>query len=537
MQFMKKIYFILLFLIPFTLNAQVSVNIDPLDPLNRKIEKLIHFGLVKDIIVGHKPYSRSEMTRILTQALNSVDQKTFKPKTRQKIDQILAELKKEFQQELIQRSQLEGQKKNIEFKALEKANVSFLYTNSETRNYNNNGMGEIDVRLNPIFQNTQGRKFSQGGTFALETEHWLRLSDYVAFDLSPRAQLGIGRNSSKNENHLELRQVYAKLAYKNFEILLGRDYLNWGQGLNGGFLLSNNARALDLFKISNDRPFRFPWIFKYLGNQKISFIFTDLGPEQGLAHSYITGFKWSLQPATFMEIGFSILNQAGGEGGPSASLGERIADVFQFGPGNKQLSNKIGGIDLRFRIPPWRGMEIYGEASFDDKHTLQDLHGQLVSDAAYLLGVYFPRLKDDGTWDLRMELHRTGNRFYRHATFQSGWTLNRFLLGDPLGPDAWGLYLNSNYELNQENTFALQLSYEHRSADLWTAGALFEFIKIQDLPEEKRIRAHANWFFNFESLPLSMQLQFAYERVLNFNNQLGRSKNHFLSGIEFSYRR
>src|SRR5690606_21122954 len=49
--------------------AQVSVNVDTLDPVYRDVDKLVSHGLVKKIIMGQRPFSRREIARITAEAL------------------------------------------------------------------------------------------------------------------------------------------------------------------------------------------------------------------------------------------------------------------------------------------------------------------------------------------------------------------------------------------------------------------------------------------------------------------------------------
>src|SRR4030095_6976752 len=109
----------------------------------------------------------------------------------------------------------------------------------------------------------------------------------------------------------------------------------------------------------------------------------------------------------------------------------------------------FAGVEFRFRIPPARGLELYGEAYFDDQNS--EFHLQFIDDAAYIVGFYLPRVDVAGRVDLRMELKHTGLRFYRHGQFTSGYTENQFLLGDNLGPNAYGGYATVTWELNRNH--------------------------------------------------------------------------------------
>ncbi len=534
--------------------AQVSVNVSTLDPVYRDIDKLVGHGLVKKIIMGQRPFSRREIARITKEAMFHVEglkQTLNDPSISEKkktalqarlgyIDNILQRLKSEYREELIQLGAIEGSKSWYSAHPLEKAWAEVLVTNSLPRVLNDdNGIGRIDMLTNPLLQNLQGRHLVDGANLSLETAHWFRVSDYFAVYARPRFQLGLGREGDNQPDDIKvfILNLYSKLYFKNFEVEVGRDNLFWGQGLNSGLLLSNNPRGLDMIKLSNDEPGFLPWVFKYMGANKVSFFFADLGPEQNFPNAYLVGYKWSLQPLSFFEIGASIVTQSGGDGSPEASFGERVIDTFPivqiFSGPQVQVGNKLGGIDFRFRVPPARGLELFFEMVLDDTQSpFTNPKGFFDQDAGYVAGFYLPRVMNTGEVDLRFEFHRTGNRYYRHAQFTSGWTLNRYVMGDLLGPDSNGYYLTTSWDVDRNNLLTFHGAFELRRDDIYMLddipGERFDFIKIQENPDEHRYRGIVSWLFRVPDLPLQLQTNLGYEHVQNFNFVAGQSRNNFL---------
>jgi hypothetical protein len=280
-----------------------------------------------------------------------------------------------------------------------------------------------------------------------------------------------------------------------------------------------------------------------LGAHKLSFFYADLGPEQFFPHSYLIAFKWSLQPLSFWELGFSNTVIAGGDGSPPGSFGDRVEELFPIPAiwrGHiPEIGNKMGGFDMRFRIPPARGLELYFEAMFDDVNKIERV--QFVDDASYIFGFYLPRVTDTGTVDLRMEYHQTGIRFYRHGQFLSGNTENQFILGDNLGPDAKGFYFVLNWEINPDNLLIFDAAYENRSNDLWTTtggggeetSTSMDFIKVEDLPNEGRYRGVISWQSRINEIPMLMTARMGVERVQNFNFVSGNDRTNFLGELLF----
>jgi hypothetical protein len=241
-------------------------------------------------------------------------------------------------------------------------------------------------------------------------------------------------------------------------------------------------------------------------------------------------------------LGWGLAVQSGGEGAPPASFGQRVGDVFPFyhvfAGGQDQIGNKIGGFDMRFRIPPARGLELYAECVFDDIHR-ETLHVMFVDDAGYIGGFYLPRLNNSGSIDLRGEYQRTGIRFYGHSQFKSGWTLNQFILGDDLGPNGQGVYLDLNWDINSEHLLGFSGAWESRNGDIYAYVAPVDapefFEKLEDKPKEMRLRGTVDWLYRMDGFPLNIFVQLGIERVQNFNYISGYDRNNYLGRINLEF--
>jgi hypothetical protein len=538
------------FLSPVWGQASVNVPVLDLSDVYRDIDKLVAQGLIDKIIYGQKPYSRREIARLIAEAMGNLkrledpladpatppEKKISLEKRLTYVKGLLVRLERDYREELIQWGVLPGTVKWYSFHPLEKMDVDVLGSNSRPRLLNNdNGTGRIDAVINPLLQYRQGRHLVDGFNASLETTHWVRASRYFAAYFRPRFQIGEARAPFPDRNDIDILNLYGKFWVKNLEIQIGRDNLFYGQGEDAGILLSHNPRGLDMAKISNDCPFILPWVFKALGPTKMEFFYADLGPEQFFPHSYLAGFKLSFQPFRDFEFGLSGLDISGGEGSPPGSFLDRVGNVIPivqfFGGSQQQIDNKLGGFDFRWRLPHLRGMEVYLEAIFDDTS-----NQFLWEDAGYILGFYLPRMVEPGKVDFRLELHHTGIRYYRHAQFQSGWTLNQFLIGDNLGPDANGAYFRVNWEPNSENRLGFNIAIEGRSNDdfinlLANEPNRVDFEKVQDFPDEWRYRLTSEWILRKTQAPYIVKAFWGYERVQNFNFVSGSNRNNFMGGV------
>lgn len=534
------LFFLWLFLLtvfyPFTLvyGAEASINVAPDQTFYRDIEKLIAHKLIKKSIWGQRPYSRQEFARLILEAKkNFLQQTKISESGSNYIRDILDRLEREFKDEIFVMEK-KGSRRSFLFHPLTSVQFEGTMTNSPFRVVPNNNVGLMDARLNPFLNSQMGHHLVEGTTMSVETDTSFQWTNHTAFHFIPRFQLAWEQND-QTEADVFVENLYAKFFFKNIELEIGRDNVLWGQGDTGSLFLSTNPRALDLVKISNDKPFLLPWVFKNLGLQKMSFMYADLGPEQNFSHAYLATWKWSLLPMSFLEFGFVMGVHSGGEGAPGASLGQRVLDIFPVTHllwGSQDLiGNKIGGGDFHLRLPFLRNTTLYGEFFFDD--IKGDLKTQFVDVSAYLFGIYVPRLLDSGVLDLRLEYHQIGPVFYRHGQFVSAWTLNQFILGDPLGPDGQALYGRINWDVSSTDRIEILLAWENSSGDVYQGfapvGSNSFYEKITNNPEEMRYRATVLWDRRFERPDfLSLQVMGGYERVKNFNFSSGSSLNNFL---------
>ncbi|HEX5033287.1 MAG TPA: capsule assembly Wzi family protein, partial [bacterium] len=246
--------------------SQASVNVSTLDPVYRDIDKLVAHGLIKKIVMGQKPFSRREIARLAKEAMYYWQTKKEKASAGSVdyVETILGRLKRDYAEELIQLDALPGEKRAISAHLIEKAELDLTMTNSPSEAIPPLlPLGAIDAVINPMLDYRQGRRLVQGVNLGLETNHWLRASNYFAMLFKPRFQIGQG--PAEDENRFDVLNLDGKVLIKNFEIEVGRDNLFYGQGKDAGLLLSANPRGLDMIKISNDEPFFFPWVFKYMG--------------------------------------------------------------------------------------------------------------------------------------------------------------------------------------------------------------------------------------------------------------------------------
>ncbi len=540
---MKKIILLvcLSVLLPQLSWAQASRSVPVDDPVYHFIDKLIAHGLVKDAIIGQRPWSRMEVARLLIEAETHLSSfcrtPDFDEVRCQTLQDYLERLMRPYQnvfKDEISYLKKGSYSKNTQVSWLDQVSLGFTYLDSPPRRVlSNSSRSRIDALTNPLVENREGEHTVDGTQYAWETNHWVRFTPYFVFDINPRFEALFPQNGhGPDDTNLLLQHLYGKITYADVELEVGRDSLNWGQAEEGGTLISNNARPLDMIKLSNDHPYRFPWIFKYLGNFKGTFFLANLGPEQHFQNSFFTGLKVSLQPVSFIEFGFSQGLIMGGDGSPELDAGDVLSEFFASRGGNflstagiqeQNLSNRIYGGEIRITIPPLRNSVFYLEMNSDDA-----FFSRFKTNWGYLAGIYIPRLGDFGRTDLRIEFKNFPSIFYGHGTFTSGWALNDQIMGDPLGPDGTSLMAKLSFQYSERFRFSLKQSYSVVDSDVYNSpGNSAEFVVVTDKPTEKRLTSLLSTDYQLNRR-LRLINNFGYEHVTRFNFKTGRNLENFL---------
>ncbi len=511
-------------------------------PIDRRvykdIDKLVASKLVSNVIYGQRPWSRNEIARIIAVALRNREaaDQSIAPNGRESLrwmymDSVLEYLKKEYREELIEQGVIEGEKKTTSFRPLEYVQAEYTFLDNDLRNIHDNGQGRINAVVSPLTAYEEGRRYPDGHQLAVETESWLRASRFFSMYLRPRFQLSVTHGGDASLRPY-VQQLYAKFAVPHFELEVGRDSIEWGQGEFGGVLLSNNARPLDLIKISNPSPSQLPWVFKHLGHWRYTFFVANMGPEREFPYAYLTGIKISLKPASFFEIGFSQLMLLGGDGSPgSYSAGGVIREFFGGRSSGRNRTNRQAGFDMRFFLPFLRNTQIYLDIQFEDDYytSLEKLKFQFGHLASYHTGIYFPRLDYDGRMSLRLEYLHGSPYFYRHAPYVTGMALNGKILGNEVGPDSDAAYVTFSYDYSRDLWFSFLLKYELRDGD--DIQEFFapnrQIITVLDRPDESRFGISANVNCRIKK-SWELLLEAGYEHVNSYNFIAGEIRENFL---------
>lgn len=373
-------------------------------------------------------------------------------------------------------------------------------TNAEPERMSPNGLGSIDAVTHPFQSRREGWPLGEGATATFAPTAVLTFGDRFALAVEPRASRSFPRQG-RGSGELRLHRAYARAVFRNLAARLGADEMQWGQSSRALFL-SRNASPFPALVIGMDTGVTLPWLFRLAGPTRATAFVADLGPAQDPPHARLAGWQVTITPWSRFELGVAVLAQTGGNGGPKATFAQRAVDLFPIidaiAPqhADLQISNKLAGGNLRFRIPELSGLDLYYELQIDD-FDARRLRSSLTEDAAHLLGARLPLVIGAGQLVWRAEWHHTSLRLYEHAQFRSGVTYRDRIIGDPLGPNARGAFLSGSWESARQRRLEFTLATERRDPSLYVTTSNnardegFRFVRVTDDPEYVRTRLEA----------------------------------------------
>jgi hypothetical protein len=508
--------------------AQATPLVPPGDRVYHDIDRLAAAGLIDTLIVGTRPFSEREVSRLLAEARRNLDRR---PSAKGWAERII-----EVDVARYARSAM---------RPYDAITAEAVVLDSPYRGIPSDANGDIDAAINPLAANRDGRPTADGPTGSIESRHSAQLGSHIAVMLNPRATAWSSRGEASDGN-VRLQSAAANLLFGNFAIEAGRDYTIFGQSPAGGLLLSDNAPTMPLVRISNDAPAALPWLLRVFGPIRASLFVADLGDTRQIhPHSKLAGYHIAFLPHPRFEFGAEVLDAMGGRGGQPASFGDRIVDaiplidaIFRSG-GDFQFSNKLAGIDFHWRMPTWRGFELYGEGAADD-FDIRRLRSVLLEDSGYILGTSLTCLVECGRFGVRVEYHQTGIRYYTHSDYPLA--TRALLLGDPLGPRANAGYVTLEGESSSAGSFALTGAIEVRSGNQYgsavnganTVG--FHFVRTSSHPAEKRARALVTWAPDLSDARLGVHVSAGAERVMNFGFLSGNDRTNWMAQTAITVR-
>ncbi len=526
-----------------------AATVAPDEPVARVADEMLALAPVRGAIVGQRPYSVRELTRLARAVQRAVADRAGRgaptpadARATALAEQVLAALGA-----TSGAAAPAGSAAELRVIPLQSVLLSSAATSAPLRRVPVNGqLGGVDAITLPPLDGRFGRPAVDGVSTSLETVSALGVGGWLSVVAQPRltwtaapGHAPVGPAGSRVT--LVPQRLYVRAVVANVALEAGVDERVWGQaplgpGMPGGTLVSANAPPLHAVSVGSDTAFSLPWLLRYLGRVRAELFVADLGArDQIFPHSKLAVYKVTLNPTPNVELGAGMMDEFGGRGAPPLPFASRVTDLFPFltwlkKGADKQESNKIAPLDVRVRVPALRGAEAYWELSLDD-FDARRLRSVLWQDSGHLFGVSLPRLRDDGALALDAFYQHTSLRLYEHGQFQSGVTYREQIIGSPLGPNGEAFTGALAWRPTPTRTVRLVLTGERRDPSPYTtttvdgtpAGAL-KFVQLARLPVEGRARAQVALEQGLPGRGRFVTARVGADRVTNENFVAGQTR-------------
>lgn len=532
------LYLVLLLLTAVPTKAAVlsSSNI-PLDsPAYLYLEKLSGLGLIRSDVRGLKPFSRAEAARLTIEAAEHFKTAGSYDADAAVVAKALLRQLKEMLQREIALYNSDAKVRLLDGTPVLSARMRSVYLDGvprsyerKARDYGDDGVFGIGRGLRPratgdvqhhgsegtpLLENNEGTVYGRGHNAELRVAGELYLSRYAVGLFEPQLLYSAERHKAVVTVH----RGYLKLGGGALELQVGRDSSWMGLGQRGAITLSNNARNLDMIKVSSPEPFKVGWL-SWLGDMKYMVLLSRLdhtvtdGRER---QPYFYALKLVSKPTDNLELGFNLGKQAGGTG-VNNSLQQYLNGIF--GGTSADNSNGMAGFELRYRVPWLRNTELYGEFSGEDTASFWPIV------ESYLAGFYIPMLTADGRNDLRFEYFRGNTILYTSGTMPQGYLYHNLPLGHSQGGATEDFFVRYRHWLSARTTIAFDYYYTTRGS--------FGLVPGQAVESKHAGRASL-------TLPLveriDAQAQYGVEAIHNLNLIQGMHRTNHLVTFELRYR-
>lgn len=398
--------------------AQASPDVPVRHELYDLLESLDTTGLIDSRLSMSRPLSRIEAARLLLQASDALEFRDVR------VDGVLARrlelMSHEFDPE---RNVLRGGSTELTqmyWKPLESFGWSYA---------DRDGPRTVEGR--------QGRDVVEGEQFFVRLETHGAAGPF-AFALEPELRFypdDFGPAGDQHEARLRLVTGYLRLSLIGLDLTAGRFSTDWGPASPRGgdrLVFGNNAKPFTQVSLRTSEPVLLPWIFSYLGPVGFEMFAGQLEKGRTISEALVGGLRGTLRPVPWIELSAFRAFMFGGDNRP-INIGLMLAGNSDNVVGSQRdLSNQVGGADVRVRMPlPWgMGVAVYGEFFGEDEA------GGLPSKWSGRGGIHIAGLPPGNGVELRAEYTQTHRAAYSHGTYTNGWTYNDDLLGHHIGAGA-----------------------------------------------------------------------------------------------------
>jgi len=291
-------------------------------------------------------------------------------------------------------------------------------------------------------------------------------------------------------NQFRLLDAYISLNIKGWQTSFGKQTL-WLGPTQDSFLWSNNAEPVYMLRVDQTHPGILPSFLRFLGPYRTEFWIGKLtgqhwvdtqnpavGEVSRLGRSLpqqplVNGFKINFKPTPNFEFGVGRTGVFGGPDFPITAAAVRrslFSATNSFGPG-KDPGDRRSTFDFTYRIPGFRKwLTLYDDSFVEDEISPIGYPRR----AAHNPGLYLSQLPGISHMDMRVEAAFTnlpgliqtpqGGFFYWNTRYLDGYTNKGNILGNAtVGRQGIALRADSTYWVASDKT--LQIGYRSEIAD------------------------------------------------------------------------
>ena len=529
---------------PFA-RAQGTAIVPPSDLAYADIDRLAELGVLDTVIIGQRPYSRREITRLVRSARETLARLEGDPRREgvsAPANVILGRLAERFDGGSFAGDA--GPTVNL----IDALSLTFGTTDALRRAFAGSLASGIEATIDPLAVRRLGDPAPRGQSTALELSQRIEPTSWLSFQATERLEHRAPRDTIVARRAGEILAAGARARFGNVALRLGREQVAWAQLPGDGLFFASDAPSLDLVALSGDHPFALPGFLRLLGPTQATLVLAEVGPSVVRSHSKLLAYKVSVQPSRFLELGTTFMTHYGGSGGRASGLGDRlvdflpVVDIFRthnYTDTTRTLdvdSDKLMGVDGRLRIEPLGGLLMTWELLIDDfdVHRIPSLFSW---DGAQTLGFVLPRVAGSPL-TMQLSAKHTGVRTYTHGSLSNGITTRGLLLGDELGPDAKAFGATLRWEPTGPVRVALEGRSDSYSKATYTTdeqGTYFLIRRVGVASNELRDRAIASLVAELTD-GLALTARVAAERIRNADF-VGVSRRDYAAEIAIRFAR
>ncbi|QEE26797.1 capsule assembly Wzi family protein [Terriglobus albidus] len=279
--------------------------------------------------------------------------------------------------------------------------------------------------------------------------------------------LPVGWNlRSGTTSRLRPIEAYVSLNLANWQLSFGQQSLWWAPDRSTSLILSNNAEALPMFRITRAKPATLPSFLSKLGPVHLDMFLARQGgvhyvglgstfavhgtPDKPLKQPpYLWGFAFTVKPTEYLELGFAHTVIFAGYSRPLTF--ETFFHTFSVDGNGQEIEpgKRVTAFNFAYHPPFLRqSLVLYSEAMAWDN----PIQGKFVGRYAFSPGIYIPQMPKLPKLDLRLEAAYTDlpklpiqGYFYTNHHYIEGYTNYGQILGSWVGPQGIGGEASSTY--------------------------------------------------------------------------------------------